>query len=54
MKKLAYSALFTCLVNIVLFAGVWELLLLWGIVAILPLTMIIYWRLREKQDEDEI
>lgn len=50
MKTLEYIALAICLVNVLAFAGMWDLMALWGAVAVIPLTMIIYRKLKEKYE----
>lgn len=53
MKILEYVALAVCIVNILVFVGDWGLMVIWGIITVFPLTMIIYRRLKEK-DENKI
>ncbi len=53
MKTLERIALVVCLVNMLAFAGMWDLMILWGLITIIPLTMIIYQKFKEK-DENKI
>lgn len=50
MKILERIALIVCLVNVLAFVGMWNMMLLWGGIAIIPLTMIIYRKLKEKYE----
>lgn len=50
MKALAYISLFVCALNIVISLGVIELTIFWGVAAVVPLTMIFYWKLKEKYE----
>lgn len=50
MKILERLALAICLINVLAFVGMWDVMLLWGATAIIPLTMIIYRKLKEKYE----
>lgn len=52
MKRLERIALAICVINIVAFAGLWDIMLGWGLVVLIPATMIFYRKLREKSEHE--
>lgn len=48
MKAIEYIAFAVCIVNMMAFYGIWEMVIFWGFLAVIPLTMIIYQKLKEK------
>lgn len=50
MKILEYIALVICILNILVFVGDWDLMIIWGVITVFPLAMIIYRKLKEQHE----